>query len=316
MSVRAAAVALTGAAVLAVVPAAGAKRTTSADTFRILRTSSPQYVLNNGAHGTIAIWWTGRASFPVTVHDAPASCPSGFTCHAQTDLVGAQANPLRWAAWWCSGSDRAWTLDFWFWLTDASGAATQRVRARVACLLHAPVAKPPATKRRKPKRPSHVGGSGSSGGSSGGGKSAYATGIYGGKTDDGGDVNFEVHRVGGRLFLTDFHLNSNTGGEGKSHYDCYTADGTDALQSGGWGTGNDVPTRIPVVGGAFHLRFEHVEPLSFKAAAELDGHFSAPKAIEGRISLADVQPLANYVKCTLGEPAMAWSAKLEVPSPS
>jgi hypothetical protein len=144
-----------------------AARGTGTGTFQIVRTSSPAYVVSNGPREPITIWWSGTPTFPVTMHDAPASCPSGFTCSSETNVVTAPANPLRWAAWWCSGTTRPWTLDFRFWLTDAAGQTTQRIRAKVQCLPRAPAQKPKPkpkapTKPKSPKPNPSSGGSGHS----------------------------------------------------------------------------------------------------------------------------------------------------------
>jgi hypothetical protein len=102
--------------------------------FRITRIDSPASVLQNGSRGIATIHWSGRPTFPVTMHDAPASCPAGFTCTGETSVATQRANPLTWAAWWCAGSETSnWTLDFWFWLTDAKGQRTQKVRQQVTC---------------------------------------------------------------------------------------------------------------------------------------------------------------------------------------
>jgi hypothetical protein len=102
--------------------------------FRITRIDSPQSVQQNGPRGIATIHWSGGATFPVRMHDAPASCPPGLSCYAETKVVSKRANPLTWSAWWCSGDlTSSWTLDFWFWLTDAKGRHTQKVRKQVTC---------------------------------------------------------------------------------------------------------------------------------------------------------------------------------------
>lgn len=102
--------------------------------FRITRIDSPASVRENGARGTATIHWSGNPTFPVTMHDAPASCPGGLTCSSETTVATHRANPLAWKVWWCSGNVASdWKLDFWLWLTDAKGEQTQRVRKQVIC---------------------------------------------------------------------------------------------------------------------------------------------------------------------------------------
>lgn len=102
--------------------------------FRITRIVSPKSVRQGGPRGRATIYWTGSPSFPVTMHDEPASCPAGFTCSSETKVAAKHASPLTWAAWWCSGDATAtWPLDFWFWLSDATGHRTQKVREQVLC---------------------------------------------------------------------------------------------------------------------------------------------------------------------------------------
>ncbi len=102
--------------------------------FRITRIDSPQSVQQNGPRGIATIYWSGHPTFPVTMHDAPASCPAGFNCDSETTIAAERANPLRWDPWWCAGNVTSnWTLDYWFWLTDAKGHRTQRVREQVTC---------------------------------------------------------------------------------------------------------------------------------------------------------------------------------------
>lgn len=143
-------------AVVVVVPAAGSA--VRASSFQIVRVKSPPYVVENGPRGVIAISWSGQATFPVTMYDAPASCPASFRCASETNVAAQSSNPLRWAAWWCAGNTGAWTLDYWFWVTDSSGQTTQRIRAKVKCLPRAPVggAKKPTPKplpKTKPHGP-------------------------------------------------------------------------------------------------------------------------------------------------------------------
>ena len=108
-----------------------------ANPFRITHIDSPASVRQNGPRGTATIHWSGRPRFPVTIHDEPASCPAGFTCSSETKVATERANPLKWAAWWCSGNVSAsWKLDFRFWLTDATGRRTQKVRQQVLCKVH------------------------------------------------------------------------------------------------------------------------------------------------------------------------------------
>ena len=108
--------------------------TAAAGTFRIASVTSPASVKQNGPKGTMVIRLTGQPTFPVTVHSAPASCPSGLSCVAGSARFERPANLLRWVAWACHGSlTKNWTLDHWVWVTDAAGRSTQRVREKVVC---------------------------------------------------------------------------------------------------------------------------------------------------------------------------------------
>lgn len=106
----------------------------AAGPFRIGTASSPASVKQNGAKGTMVIHWTGHPAFPVTVHAAVASCPSGLSCSGGTAIFQQPVNPLRWNAWTCTGNlTKSWTLDYWVWVTDAGGRSTQKVRQKVVC---------------------------------------------------------------------------------------------------------------------------------------------------------------------------------------
>jgi len=106
----------------------------AAGPFRIGSVSSPASIKQNGPKEAMVIHWTGHPAFPVTVHTAAASCPSGLTCSSGTGRFEQPTNPLRWIAWACNGNlTKNWTLDYWIWVTDAGGRSTQKVRQKVVC---------------------------------------------------------------------------------------------------------------------------------------------------------------------------------------
>jgi hypothetical protein len=130
--------ALAGAASLlaGVFPAATAASAASA-TFKITKlVRAHTIVLENGAHKTLKIDWTGPATFPVTARYVPApGCTQGsITCYPGHHKFTTSANPLVWkGAAWCTGNAPTWTGKWYVFLVDANHTKTAKVTWTITC---------------------------------------------------------------------------------------------------------------------------------------------------------------------------------------
>jgi hypothetical protein len=104
--------------------------------FKITRfTLSPDPLIANGPDGTARIYWSGHPTFPVTIYDAPRSCPSGLICNALQRVFARSADPLVWKDEGnCEGTvPVGFVFRYWIWGVDAKGHKTAKFRTNIPC---------------------------------------------------------------------------------------------------------------------------------------------------------------------------------------
>lgn len=104
--------------------------------FKITKfTVSPDPLIANGPDGTAKIYWSGHPTFPVTIYDAPRSCPSGLICNPEQRVFGTSADPLVWPdEGSCEGTvPIGFVFKYWAWGVDAKGHKTPKFRINVPC---------------------------------------------------------------------------------------------------------------------------------------------------------------------------------------
>lgn len=108
----------------------------AAATFKITKfTISPDPLISNGPDGTAKIYWSGHPTFPVTIADAPRSCPAGLICNPERRVFSTSADPLVWPdEGSCEGTvPVGFVFKYWVWGIDARGHKTKKFRVNVPC---------------------------------------------------------------------------------------------------------------------------------------------------------------------------------------
>jgi len=104
--------------------------------FKITRFAvSPDPLIANGPDGTARIYWSGHPTFPITIYDAPRSCPSGLICNPEQRVFATSADPLVWPdEGSCEGTvPVGFVFKYWAWGVDAKGHRTPKFRINVPC---------------------------------------------------------------------------------------------------------------------------------------------------------------------------------------
>jgi hypothetical protein len=109
--------------------------TAPATRFRLTKVVTPNNVVANGPDRPIIVYWSGSATFPVTVQDASRSCLAGYICNPVSHTFNTRGNPLVWVnAVACEGTvPPGFVFRYKIWAIDAKGRRTPKVPMNIPC---------------------------------------------------------------------------------------------------------------------------------------------------------------------------------------